>query len=706
MRVQHGVDQAAALPLDPRRHRPAGHLGEPGDQRVHAGQADRPVEHVGRHAGAPGQRLGGAPHLLADGQGGGRPAHLPDRPHRGAAQAVRPMGVGDMAVQRTGEIGQDGAAKAERFRQVAHRLDVAGRELAAGENVEAAGMAQAADRAGGGGLDQRLDQRGDRRRPAVLQAAGEIRRRGMHDRQLVPVGAALTHQLEVADHVVLAGRGQRRAAQADQLGLGALVDGLDRRLDIVGATENGGDLRHRRGLQRDRLAEMADQHDQGKGGAALAAMEQRQGAVDAEKGQRRAGRRADRQRVDRRRLARHDNRGFDPRVGRVPGGGGRGGVGRAAGPRRRAADFRPYRVVQAEVDAAHQLDHAVIAGKGVMPLLIDVDPGDLGLERGELRPAAGQQHVDLAAAQHGVQLGRGELAEGHGVLAHQVGDALLVALGRFAHRGADHGQPDLLQRRHHRPGLDPAGVEQRPLAGEPPLIGFESRPGLGLLLGDQRVGAVEQIGRRAARHQQPRHVAQRRRGVGDAVERALEPRDAPAVLHLAGQGEQRLRAHHHVDPGPVGGGDLAEPGIAGQAGAQADAQPFEQRRHLPQLAGDVVFAQQIDVGERRVVRLDRADDVVEQRLAGQAVAEILAAGEARRHHRHDRPGEALGRDLADGGDVVADQRRHAGGVDKDRRRVVAGDDLLDRLQQLLLAALDDVEFLEIGGEAGAVEHRA
>ena len=101
-----------------------------------------------------------------------------------------------------------------------------------------------------------------------------------------------------------------------------------------------------------------------------------------------------------------------------------------------------------------------------------------------------------------------------------------------------------------------------------------------------------------------------------------------------------------------------------------------------------------------------ADHVIEHRLAGELVAEVLRADEAGRDDRNDRLAELLGRRLADRVDVVADHRRHAGLIDEDRRRIVFLDDFLDRLEEPLLAAEDDVEFADVGGEAGAIELRA
>ncbi len=96
----------------------------------------------------------------------------------------------------------------------------------------------------------------------------------------------------------------------------------------------------------------------------------------------------------------------------------------------------------------------------------------------------------------------------------------------------------------------------------------------------------------------------------------------------------------------------------------------------------------------------------EQRFAGELVAEILRTDEAGRIHRHDRLAEFFRSRLADRVDVVADHRGNAGLINEDRRRIIFFEDFLDALIEPLLAAEHDIGFVDIGGEAGAVERRA
>jgi hypothetical protein len=146
--------------------------------------------------------------------------------------------------------------------------------------------------------------------------------------------------------------------------------------------------------------------------------------------------------------------------------------------------------------------------------------------------------------------------------------------------------------------------------------------------------------------------------------------------------------------------------VAGDAGENADAELIEQRLDLPQLAGEIVFADDVDVVGRRVFRLLGADHVSSSASPAELVAEVLRA---------DKPGALTGitglpnflaAALQTAFDVVADHGRDAGLVDEDRRRIVFLDDLLDRLVEPLLAAEDDVELVDVGGEAGAIRLRA
>ena len=292
------------------------------------------------------------------------------------------------------------------------------------------------------------------------------------------------------------------------------------------------------------------------------------------------------------------------------------------------------------------------------------------------------------------------------VLAHQLLDALLVLARGFLDAGADELQPRFLQRRDHRPGFHAAGDEQNLLALEARLVFGDRGPGVLLLARDQLFGALHQLLRRAALDQQPRDFAQGIAGILDAVERALEERNAVALLHLARDIDHRLGADHHRRAGAMRRGDLVIAAVAGNAGQDADAEFVEQRLHLPQLAGEIEFADDVDVVGRGVFRLDRADDMVEQGFARELVAEVLRPDEARRIDRDHRLAEFFRRRLADRVDVVADHRRHAGLIDEDRRRIVFLDDLAARLEQALLAAEHDVGFIHVGGEAGAPQIRS
>ena len=154
-------------------------------------------------------------------------------------------------------------------------------------------------------------------------------------------------------------------------------------------------------------------------------------------------------------------------------------------------------------------------------------------------------------------------------------------------------------------------------------------------------------------------------------------------------------------------GDVEIARVARDAGAHAHAELLQERLHHPELAGEVELAENIDVHRTDVVRLVRADDVIEQRFARKLVAEVLGADEARGVNGHDRRAEALGGAEADGVEIVADERGHAGRINEDGWGAMLFDDLADGLEELLLAlAHDHVEFGEVGGEAHAPEARA
>ena len=130
----------------------------------------------------------------------------------------------------------------------------------------------------------------------------------------------------------------------------------------------------------------------------------------------------------------------------------------------------------------------------------------------------------------------------------------------------------------------------------------------------------------------------------------------------------------------------------------------EQRLGRPGVAADVVLADQGDVvGADRLLELAGLDDVVADRVVADVVTERLGdAAEPLAVAGDDRDVEFLGRLLGDGVDVVADQADRAFGEDRDplgQRKELVG--LGEQRLELLVAAVDDVLLLEVGGELHA-----
>ena len=153
-------------------------------------------------------------------------------------------------------------------------------------------------------------------------------------------------------------------------------------------------------------------------------------------------------------------------------------------------------------------------------------------------------------------------------------------------------------------------------------------------------------------------------------------------------------------------GNVAITRIAREGRDDANAQSVEQRLDLPEFARQVVFADDVDVVRRGEFGLLGADHVIEQSLGAELVAEVFRAREAGRIHRNDGLAEFFARAFADRFDVITDERGHAGLIHEDRGRIGLFDDLADRFEQTLFAAVNDVEFIHIGGVAGAVGLRA
>jgi hypothetical protein len=158
-----------------------------------------------------------------------------------------------------------------------------------------------------------------------------------------------------------------------------------------------------------------------------------------------------------------------------------------------------------------------------------------------------------------------------------------------------------------------------------------------------------------------------------------------------------------LDLGSVGRGDLVILAVTRDHRQDADTYLVEQRFDLPKFPGEIIFANNIDIVGSGIFGFTRADHMVEQRLAAQLVAQILAADETGRIDGDDGLAELVRREFADRFDIVADQGRDTGLIDEDRRRIVFQDDFFNSLEQLLLRAMDDVQLAEVGREIGAVK---
>ena len=146
--------------------------------------------------------------------------------------------------------------------------------------------------------------------------------------------------------------------------------------------------------------------------------------------------------------------------------------------------------------------------------------------------------------------------------------------------------------------------------------------------------------------------------------------------------------------------------VTRNARQDANAKRVQQRLDLPQLAHQVVFANDVDVIGRGEFGLACANHVVQQRLGTQLVAQVLGASETGRVDRNDGLAKLLGGALADRLDVVAHQCGHTGLVDEDGGWVILLNDLADGFEQALLTAINHVQLVDVGCETGAVQLRS
>jgi len=339
--------------------------------------------------------------------------------------------------------------------------------------------------------------------------------------------------------------------------------------------------------------------------------------------------------------------------------------------------------------------------------VIDVQERGLGLEGEKLGFPSGNDQVGHLLVHDRQQAGGGGVLDNPGVGVHQPLHPVKVLKGRVLGAGGQDLHPQLPQGVHHGPGLDPAGEEDgafprkfRPVGGDPlaALRLFILQQPLHPVLHDPLLKAVHSI------VQLPGDIPQRLGRVGHSVERLLDVGHAVVFLHLLRQVGEGLGADDHVQLCPVGIAELLEFRVAGKAGEYLDAEAVEQGQHPPEVAGDVVLADQVDGVLPQLLRLGRADDVLVKNLARQAVADVLVADKAGGIDRNDRHRHLLAGSLADRLHVVAGHGGDAGGIDEDRLCLgIADRQLLDRPVELLLAAEDDIVLQHLGGEAAPVE---
>ena len=117
MAIEHGVDQLPALPAIFQRRGTAGDLGKPGHHLVIGAETAEPFEQFCRRSGLFLHRLGGGAHLRADGRRPGGLPHGGDLVDAHAADGGRRELVGDMAVERAANVGQEDRAPARNLQK-------------------------------------------------------------------------------------------------------------------------------------------------------------------------------------------------------------------------------------------------------------------------------------------------------------------------------------------------------------------------------------------------------------------------------------------------------------------------------------------------------------------------------------------------------------------------------------------------------------
>ena len=227
-------------------------------------------------------------------------------------------------------------------------------------------------------------------------------------------------------------------------------------------------------------------------------------------------------------------------------------------------------------------------------------------------------------------------------------------------------------------------------------LGIEDRQ----FLPDQLLGALHHL----RVFEEPGHVIE---GLGHVLHPEVgdpQVRDAVFFLHHLGQVHGGPGALDHVQGGAVGPADVVHPAVAGDVGHHLDAHALEVVPDDPDLPGQVEVPQDVEAFGADAGGVAGAHQS-EHGLAGGVVAGPLVALEAFGLHRQHRDALLLAHLLADALQVVADDAHDAGGIDEGGLGVMPVDEFDQGPVELCFAAEDHVHFLEVGGEAQAVEFR-
>src|SRR6185369_3838654 len=189
--------------------------------------------------------------------------------------------------------------------------------------------------------------------------------------------------------------------------------------------------------------------------------------------------------------------------------------------------------------------------------------------------------------------------------------------------------------------------------------------------------------------------------LGRTEEVELQPGDAELLFHHLAHVVHGAVAVDQVELHRVRGGDLLQLAVAGPDRLDIEADLLQQSLGRPDIAADVVVADKGNiVRSLRLTELASADNVIADGVVGDVVAEGLGnAAEPLAVAGDDRQIQLGSRMFGSGVDVVTDESDRTLGQHRDplgQREQTLG--LNQQLLQLLVAAVDNILLLEIGGE--------